>query len=141
MKRILVLIMIVFVLSNISSIGIGIMAGSPSGLSLKFGRMHFAVGFSTFKGENYALHFTYEIPFKIDFSNGNVIPMYIGLGIYGQDTGDFGLGVRFPIGIQFWLASNLVFFGEVTAAYSFMPETKFHVFGGLGLRLHFKITK
>ena len=141
MKKIFIFLLFVFILSNIYSIGIGVMAGSPSGISLKLNRLHFAIGFSTFKGENYALHFTNEIPFKIDFGNKNIIPMYIGLGIYGEDAGDFGLGLRFPLGMKFWLNSNLVVFGEITPSYSFLPTTGFHIMGGIGIRLHFKISK
>lgn len=124
---------------SVHSMGIGVMGGSPTGLSLKFGRMHLGVGFSTFKGENFALHFSYEIPFKIDFGGGNVIPMYFGLGFYGQEATDFGMGIRVPVGVKFWLMRNLVLFGEVVPGYSFLPATDFVLFGAIGLRIHFQI--
>lgn len=139
MKKPLFVLLILFTAVNANGTGIGLIVGSPTALSLKLARIHLEFGYRGVEGGNTSLHFSYEIPFKIDFGNRNDIPMYFGLGLFAESGPNARMGARFPIGINFWLANNFVLFGEIVPAFSVLEKTGFLVFGGIGMRIYFKV--
>ena len=139
MKRLLFVLLILFIAANANGMAIGVIVGSPTALSLKLARIHLEFGYQGIEGGNTSLHFSYEIPFKIDFGNQNAIPMYFGVGLFSEFGSNAQMGVRFPIGINFWLAKNIVLFGEIVPAFSVLEKTGFVLFGGVGLRIHFNV--
>jgi hypothetical protein len=100
MKRLLFVLLILFIAVNANGMGTGVIVGSPTALSLKLARIHLEFEYHGVKGGNTSLHFSYEIPFKIDFGNRNAIPMYFGLGLFSEFGSNTHVGVRFPIGIN-----------------------------------------
>jgi len=139
MKRLLFFLLILFLAANANGMGIGVIVGSPTAISLKLARIHLEFGYQGIEDGNTSLHFSYEIPFKIDFGNQNTIPMYFGVGLFSEFGSNSHMGVRFPIGINFWLAKNFVLFAEIVPAFSVLEKTGFTLFGGVGLRIHFKV--
>ncbi len=139
MKRIFCLTVLLLLLSSASSVELGVIIGRPSGLSLKINRIHLEAGYQRpFEGA-YSLHLAYEIPFKIDFGNKNILPMYFGIGIFSHYEENFQMGIKFPLGIKFWLGRNLILFGELSPAYNLIDNPGFEWYGGLGLAVWFKI--
>ncbi len=60
-------------------------------------------------------------------------------GYYGENDGDVGFGVRFPLGLD-WRpakAQNFSFHIEIVPIIAVVPETELEFNAGLGLKYHF----
>jgi hypothetical protein len=130
-----------------SSVGLGVMAGEPTGLTVKVwnGSRHAldgAAGWSIGEGGRLYLHGDYlwhRYELDPDEFEGTV-PYYFGVGcrvlLHEDDESRFG--VRFPIGLDY-LFDNGRFdvFIEVAPVLDLVPETDFDLSGGVGARYYF----
>ena len=128
-----------------ADIGIGIMAGEPTGFSFKWWNeegtaIDAATGWSL--GDNhfyahcdYLWHRTIE-----DEKIGGSAPLYYGIGarMILRDDKDSKFGVRIPIGLD-WLFDNGRFdvFVEIAPVFNVIPKTDFDLSGGVGARFYF----
>ena len=131
--------------SAMADIGIGIMAGEPTGFSFKWWNeggtaIDAATGWSL--GDNnfyahcdYLWHRTIE-----DEKIGGTAPLYYGIGarMVLRDATDSEFGVRIPIGLD-WLFDNGRFdvFVEIAPIFNVIPKTEFALSGGVGARFYF----
>lgn len=59
-----------------------------------------------------------------------------GDGFIGKKSGDFGAGIRIPIGVE-WMIKHAGVFLEVAPGLSLTPATSSFIQGGLGIRYYF----
>lgn len=128
--------------------GIGVYAGEPTGLTLKgyltqraalngVAAWSFPDDAITLIGDlNYEL---FDIP--VD-SKVLTLPFYLGVGgkvaLDAGQNDDTEIGVRVPVGVGLqWVTSPIEIFFEVVPGIVLVPETKFDIMGGLGLRFYF----
>lgn len=128
-----------------ADIGVGIIAGEPSGFSFKWwaedGTAVDAVtGWSLGDGDfyvhaDYLWHRTIE-----DVEIGGSAPVYYGIGarLLLRDDGDSKVGVRIPIGLDYVLDNGRFdIFIEIAPIFNVIPKTKFDLSGGVGARFYF----
>ncbi|HID32673.1 MAG TPA: hypothetical protein EYP24_04780 [bacterium (Candidatus Stahlbacteria)] len=142
MKKLLIL----FILFGSSSgIGLGIIIGEPTGISLKnwIAEKHaidFGIGWSFTRNRIHIIgDYLFHFPEWVEEEN-----WYPYLGIGGrlklkeeQDEWRFNLGVRFGIGIEY-IYQRFGFFGELYPVMDLIPETDFDLEGGIGARFYLK---
>ncbi len=128
-----------------ANMGIGIMAGEPTGFS--FTRWNdgdtaidAATGWSL-SDNNFYVHCDYLWHRTIeDEKIGGTAPLYYGIGarMILRDDKDSEFGVRIPIGLD-WLFDNGRFdvFVEIAPIFNVIPETDFDLSGGVGARFYF----
>jgi hypothetical protein len=61
--------------------------------------------------------------------------LFIGVGMGGDAP--FDVGIRFPIGIQLWIARKLEIFLDAVPAVPLLPQPGFAVGAEFGMRIHF----
>ena len=128
-----------------AQVGIGIIAGEPSGFSLKWwldeGTAADAVtGWSLDQGDfyvhaDYLWHRTVE-----DVEIGGSVPLYYGVGcrLLLRDSDNSKAGVRIPIGIDYLFdGGRFDVFVEIAPIFNFVPDTDFDLSGGVGARFYF----
>ncbi len=126
---------------NLDGFGVGVIVGEPTGISIKY--KDFASGIAWSIENHFHFHLDYWF-----YSNTLKDPVkwYIGLGGKLQyftnnkekDTnGNIGIGLRVPIGLQFYIIKNLELFGEVVPGMAFIPGTDFDIDAGIGIRYYF----
>jgi hypothetical protein len=126
--------------------GAGIMVGEPTGVCLKkwFDEgtaIDMATGWSMTDGDfylhaDYLWHRIVEDP-KI----GGSVPLYFGIGgrlLVRGDGDDSELGLRIPVGLDFFLKDNRFdIFVEIAPILNIAPETELGLSGGVGARFYF----
>lgn len=128
------------------NLGVGIIAGEPTGLSAKLwaGNSNaFAAGLAwSFSGDS-QLHIHTDYLFH-NFSLINVeqgsLALHYGVGgrLQLREDDDSKLGVRFPVGLSYFLADNpLELFVEIVPVLDLAPDSEFSGNGGLGVRYYF----
>ena len=126
--------------------GIGVIFGEPTGLSAKMWTTKstgFDLGLAwSFSGEG---HFHIHVDYLFhnfglfDVSKGS-LPVYIGIGgrMLFRDNQDDKIGVRFPIGIEYYFEGwPVAVFGEIVPILDLAPSTDGEINGGLGVRFYF----
>ena len=114
---------------------IGVAFGYPgnAGLSLRFDNMPINAAWS----ENY-IHGTIDKWLKKTPLESPQLSWYYGLGadagIPFEDTHDFFLAVRVPIGLQYMFSPKFEGFAEGAPGFQFLDETDFYIAGTLGIR-------
>ena len=136
---------------SVSGIGIGIIAGDPTGISLKQWlndktAVDAGIGW-TFSGEDsFHLHADYLIHNFEILENGKMkgsLPIYYGIGgryRYEEDDGggDSVFGVRVPVGISYIFPEAPVdIFFEVVPVLDLFPDTELEINAGVGVRYYF----
>ena len=124
--------------------GIGVIFGEPSGLSAKMWTTKstgFDLGLAwSFSGDgNFHIHGDYLFHnFGIfDVSKGS-LPLYFGIGARILFQDDTKIGVRIPIGIEYYFDTfPVAVFGEVVPILDLAPDTEFDINGGIGVRFYF----
>lgn len=133
--------------SAASSLGLGVMAGEPTGVTVKVwgsSRHAFdgAAGWSIGEGGWIYLHgdylwHRYELdPEEFEGS----VPYYFGVGgrLLLHEGDDSRIGVRFPIGLDYLFdGGRFDVFIEVAPVLDLVPETDFDLTGGVGARYYF----
>ena len=135
-----------------ADVGSGIILGDPTGLSALFdNRVAAAVAWDV---SNY-LHLHADV-WLIRRLLAEPVDWYLGVGgkvkIFNEDTrgegppwkseeddapDGVGVGVRVPIGVQWYAMPELEAFGEIVPGISLFPRTDFDIDLGIGLRYHF----
>jgi hypothetical protein len=132
-------------------VGVGVILGDPSGLSLAFRsgehhavQMHF--GYSAFHDR---VHLSADYLYNLVILEtpdmaGVRFPIYIGVGgrfqSYGSDLRNdgAGIGVRIPVGLALLPRSLAIDpFVELVPTILIVPETNAGLEGGVGIRLYF----
>jgi hypothetical protein len=74
-----------------------------------------------------------------DVSSGS-LPLYFGIGgrILIRDNADDRIGVRVPVGVEYYFeGAPVAVFGELVPILDLAPSTDFDINGGLGVRFYF----
>ena len=125
--------------------GVGIVAGEPSGFSFKWWldestAVDAVSGWSLDDGDFYA-HVDYLWHRSVeDVEIGGSVPVYYGIGgrLLLRDDDDSKLGVRIPIGVDYLFdGGRFDVFVEIAPIFNFVPETEFDLSGGVGARFYF----
>ncbi len=122
-------------LSAFADTGIGGIAGygQPTGLSLKFNNFPvISLGWSL---KSNWVEGTVDYWFINDKIDRGVL-WYLGVGAKGSIGGSYGMGLRVPIGIQWYFMPRFEFFGEIVPGFTILPASGFDMSGGIGLRFH-----
>lgn len=153
MKTILAIFLLVPMLVAGQSYGVGIILGSPTGLTGKMmltrtSAIAVNAGWSFWPASGFHITGDYQFlfPGAITDEDGrpvhSLIP-YIGLGgrvrfrsNENDDDDDFQAGVRFGGGIEY-LPEPIGIFIELYPVVNLIPSTKFAFEGGLGFRIYF----
>ena len=129
--------------SAVADTGVGIIVGNPTGVSVLFGE-RVALGV--------AWNFTNYLHVHADLwvAKGLIadpVAWFLGVGAkarFLEPTGpdnpegtNFGVGVRVPVGAQWYFHSPFELFLEIVPGLALYPGTRFDVDAGLGLRYHF----
>lgn len=130
-----------------SGLGLGVILGEPTGLSLKLwagknAAIDGAAAWSLGKKSSLHLHADYLLHnFNLFTVQTGRLPLYYGIGgrIKFRDDDDDRVGLRIPVGIDY-LFSNapLDIFLEVVPLLDLIPNTDFDMNGGLGIRYFFR---
>ena len=129
----------------LAGVGVGIVAGEPSGFSFKWWdggetAIDAVTGWSLGDGDFYA-HADYlwhrviedkEIP--------GSVPLYFGVGarLLLRDEEDSKIGVRIPIGLDYLFEDGRFdVFIEIAPVFNIVPDTEFDLTGGIGARYYF----
>ena len=125
-------------------VGVGIILGEPTGLSLKLWRgrtmaLDAGAAWSFANGDYLQIHG------DILFHNFNVFnvekdkaALYYGVGARVKFEDETVVSIRLPVGVSYELAkTSIEFFVEVVPMLDFVPETKVGVAGGVGFRYFF----
>lgn len=126
------------------NLGIGIMAGEPTGVSVKTwnsGRSAFGIGAAwSLAGRNEALHLHADYLLHSWFTEMEEerLAFYYGIGgriIFADDP---NIGVRIPIGLNYVFAGiPFDIFVEAVPILDLTPETEFAGNGAVGIRYYF----
>ncbi len=120
--------------------GIGIVLGEPTGLSYKTGNLAVGLGWS-FASTNSRIDATADW-WLINDHLIEMIDWYLGAGIklglnLNNNNDIFNIGLRVPVGVQWWPVDQLELFLEIAPGILLIPATKPDIGAGLGLRFHF----
>lgn len=131
-------------------VGIGIILGEPTGLSMKFWTssntaIDIAAAWSFINGRALHVHADYLYHnFKLVELDYDTLPFYFGIGgrikFAEHDTvnHNYRIGVRIPVGLEF-LPSKMPFdfFMEIAPLLDLIPNTDLNFNGGIGFRYFF----
>lgn len=123
-----------------AEMGIGIVVGEPTGLTFKADKLVIGIGWS-FTSTNDRIDATIDW-WLINDHLFEMFDWYLGAGAkiglkLNQDNDTFNIGLRIPIGIQWWASKELEIFVEISPGILLIPETKFDAGAGIGLRYYF----
>ncbi len=140
-----------FPLAAFEDIGVGVIVGDPTGVSLLVDEK-IAAGAAWDISKHLHLHGDYWL---IKQSLKEPLNWYMGLGakflLFNADSrsgpswesdeespdGSVGLGARIPFGLQWYAMPELEVFGELVPALMVFPATEFDIDAGIGIRYHF----
>jgi hypothetical protein len=125
--------------------GIGLIVGDPTGISASF-YDRVAVG-AAWDIDDY-LHVHADV-WLYNATLADPVNWYIGLGgklqlfdvhVRGDSDNDgdaLGIGVRVPVGLQWYFLPEWELFGELVPGIGIIPDTDFDFDAGIGIRYHF----
>lgn len=127
-------------------LGIGFMAGQPTGLSLKYwtsGNNAFDLGLAwSFAGPYDGItiqgdYLWHNFNVFNDVETGS-LPFYYGIGgrlVMAENEAN--LGARIPLGLNYLFEDSPIgLFVEVAPVFNIIPDTDFDVSGGIGVRFY-----
>jgi hypothetical protein len=146
-KKILLLVVLLAVSAGVGTvsadIGLGIILGDPTGISLLI-EERIALGAA------WSLYNHFHIHVDVWILNPGIVEnleWYLGVGgkfkIFTADSikketpDDLAVGVRVPVGLQYYVIPELELFIEAAPGIQLFPATAFDVDAGLGIRYHF----
>ena len=137
MKRFLILTVLLTVLILVpatADVGVGVILGSPTGISALFGnRVAVAAAWNI----DNLLHLHADV-WLINRQLVDPVNWYLGVG--GKVlllSDDVNLGVRIPVGLQWYALPRLELFAEIVPGMQLFEKTAFDLDAGLGIRFHF----
>ena len=144
MKKITATILFLLIMmvpaASFADIGVGLVAGEPTGLTFKMDNLVIGIGWSFVSPDN-------RIDATIDWwlINDHLVEMfdwYLGAGAkiglkLNQNNDTFNGGLRIPIGVQWWPTKELELFAEISPGILLIPETNFDMGAGIGIRYYF----
>lgn len=128
---------------------IGVLLGEPVGISAKFWHgtitaTDVAAAWSFTENGLFEMYIDFLIhPFNLRiFGSGGNFPVYIGAGFAARVGNEWFLGGRVPIGVEYiFNAVPFTLFAEVAPQWQFVPNDKFVLSGGAGIRIKFGSVK
>ncbi len=121
----------------LADVGVGVILGAPTGVSVLV-------------GNRVALAAAWNLPSERVHFHGDVwmlrqklvdpLDWYLGLGgkMQLKPAGDsLRVGVRVPLGVQWYALPRLELFGEIVPGMQLVPSTGFDLDAGVGVRFHF----
>jgi len=127
-----------------NKLGLGIILGEPTGLSVRF-LNNFSGGLAWSVDNHFHMHLDYWV-----YKNSihKQLNWFIGAGgklrvFTGQSKNKeskdkkVGVGLRVPVGLQFYVIDRVELFGEIAPGISVYPATDFDIDGGIGARYYF----
>jgi hypothetical protein len=125
------------------SFGLGLVVGSPSGLSAELslggaGALDFALGLDVFSDRDFYFHLVYKA-YLVELVSGNPrLPLYLGIGGFVSDHKDIRLGARAPLGIALDFTNAPVHvFLEAALLVTVIDKPKAGVGGAVGFHYFF----
>jgi len=126
-----------------SGVGLGVIVGEPTGLSAKSwissrdaidGGLAWSISHGWFHIHADYLRHTFNL---IPVDQGQ-LPLYFGLGAQIGFGSDVSIGARVPIGLNYLFdGTPLDVFIEIVPILAIIPDTKFDMGGGIGVRYWF----
>lgn len=121
---------------------LGVIAGEPTGISGKVGlkdgtALDFAAAWSFSGKDELSLHAD-KLWFKHDYfkPKRGRMPLYYGVGARLKLESKSLLGVRLPVGAQYYFKdSRLSFFGELAPILDLTPDTELRLSAAVGMRV------
>ncbi|MFW6250676.1 MAG: hypothetical protein ACOC47_06170 [Alkalispirochaetaceae bacterium] len=146
MKRLLIIaiILLAFLPLTLSAdTGVGIILGDPTGFSILLeDRLAFGVAWDVddylhIHGDVWLARGYVADPLGWYFGLGGKVQFFdVNAAGDGPDDG-VGVGLRLPVGLQWYFLPNWELFGEIVPGVGIVPDTVFDVDGGVGVRFHF----
>jgi hypothetical protein len=139
------LVLVAYVVPDAGALGVGVVLGEPTGLSMKqWVSVRAALGGAaawSFEDQSaFHVHVDYLLhgPVQVEGDAGRLL-YYFGLGgRLKAEEEESRFGVRAPLGIDYVFAvSPLDIFLEVVPLLDLAPGTDFHINGGIGIRYFF----
>lgn len=125
--------------------GIGIIAGEPTGLSLKYklsenNAIDAAAAWSFLKEAAFHVHADYLFhDYGLITINKGKLPFYYGIGARLKLSEKSRAGVRVPLGLAYEFANSPVdIFLEVVPLLDLAPSTELNLNGAVGVRFYFE---
>jgi hypothetical protein len=151
-KRVLIFFFTILIITNFAysqkkTIGVGIMVGEPTGISLKYwmsskDAIDGGIGMSFYKASSLHLHADYLYhDFKLFSEN---FPFYLGVGgrlkmNNNEKEFDTQLGIRVPFGLAYMPSTSpLDAFLEIVPILDFITKGEFSFNSAIGVRYYFK---
>lgn len=121
-----------------ASTGIGIIIGEPTGLSLKFNNFP-VLGIAWSMDDYLHIHCDYWVKIsRLDRSIYSFWGFGAKLIIHSQKNEKLGMGIRIPLGLRFFISRKVEIFTELVPGMKVIPETKFDIDAGIGIRFYFR---
>lgn len=122
--------------------GLGVILGSPTGISFKYWLRQdnaWAGGLAWSLDSNESLHIHAEYVWhRFDVIEEPRTALYYGVGGLIVQANEPRLGVRVPFGITHLIRDDPIdFFFELVPVFDLVPETRFDLEGGIGVRYYF----
>ncbi len=146
-KVILIIAVVLFstaLFSQDGGLGLGIILGEPTGLSVKMwtnenSALDAAAAWS-FAGTGW-IHVHADLlqhNFELINVNKGTLPLYYGLGAYLGLASDLRMGARVPIGLAYlFYGAPVDAFAEVVPGLALLPKINFKLAGAIGIRYFF----
>ncbi len=132
--------------NNHRSFGLGIIAGEPTGISMKIwtgdnSAVDGAVAWSFEGDSSMHLHADYIVhKFDLIHVDSGALPMYFGIGgrYRSRENQDDDLGLRVPVGLNYLFADSAFdIFIEIVPILNLAPSTELDLNAALGARFFF----
>ena len=132
--------------NNKSGFGIGIMAGEPTGISMKLwlseaNALDAGVAWSLENNNSFQLQVDYVMhKFSLINVGDGSLPLYFGLGgrLRFRENGSDDIGVRVPVGLDYLFEDTPIdIFGEIVPILDLSPSTEFDINAAVGARFYF----
>lgn len=141
MRRSIPLFFLFFSFASVTlsaDVGVGVILGSPTGLSALFGNRIAVAAAWNLQDERFHVHgdvwlLRQQLVDPVDW--------YLGVGgktqVKSGNGDDLRVGVRVPLGVQWYAFPQIELFGEIAPGMRLVPSTSFDLDGGIGIRFHF----
>lgn len=130
-----------------NSLGVGIVAGEPTGISVKYffngnSAVDLVLAWSFERKSSFRVHSDYLYHFSgvFDIPQGKLL-LYLGGGAYINISEELTIGARIPIGIAYLFSFPLEVFLEIAPVLHLLPSTTLGANAGIGIRYYFNFSE